>query len=300
MNYYPQIINPKDWILSTIFVRNDKSLLYNVLPIIDEYTLEEDKIILRSKKWILKLSDYPEELEVIKSLKLYENNLCIVIDKDNLYCNDKTKRYYYIMEKYDNNLYDNYQYAKDNLMKLGRYMINFFEWLHVENKLVHGDIKPNNIVFKVSNENSPFKVIDYENIRTQTNKYICNELNNDNYYYYHLGCEYNKPYNSYRMDLQSFGYILYSIAASNDSYFRFDWQKKAIEYYERQKNYNSYYALEINKSHYGKGEGLENSKYKDIVLKYFDVIKNQDWEEDPNIEVYKELKELFTEVQNTI
>jgi hypothetical protein len=39
---------------------------------------------------------------------------------------------------------------------------------------------------------------------------------------------------------------------------------------------------------------LENSKYKDIISKYFDIIKNQEWDKDPNIDVYNKLKELFT------
>jgi hypothetical protein len=221
MSSNSKIINPKNWIITDIFISNDKSLIYNVLPIINESTSEEDKLFLHDKKWVLKFTDDLNEIDQIYNLKIYDNNLCIKIDKNSLYANEKTKENYYVMEKYDDNILNNFRYAQDNFMKLGKYVIDFFHWLHIEENQIHGDIKPNNIVFKQSYKDNPFKIIDYENIKSPDIKYICNETHRDNYYYYFLGCEYNKPYHSYRMDLQAFGQVLYSIAVSDKYYYMF-------------------------------------------------------------------------------
>ena len=291
-----KIINPKNWVITDIFISNDKSLIYNVLPLITETTSEEDKLSYKDKKWILKVTEDVNEIDQIYNLKMYNNNLCIKIDKNSLFVNEKTKENYYAMEKYDDNIQNNFRYAQENFMKLGKYVIDFFHWLHVEEEQIHGDIKANNIVFKASYNDNPFKIIDYENIKSPDVKYICNETHNDNYYYYYLGCEYNKPYHSYRMDLQAFGYVLYSIAASDSYYYMFEWQLKACKYYQMKEIFNSFAYLDNIKKKYSPNHRLENSKYKDIINKYFDIIKNQEWNQDPNIDVYNKLKELFKDV----
>jgi hypothetical protein len=175
MSSNSKIINPKNWIITDIFISNDKSHIYNVLPIINESTSEEDKLFLHDKKWILKFTDDINEIDQIYNLKIYNNNLCIKIDKNSLYANEKTKENYYVMEKYDDNILNNFRYAQDNFMKLGKYVIDFFHWLHIEENQIHGDIKSNNIVFKQSYKDNPFKIIDYENIKSPDVKYICNE-----------------------------------------------------------------------------------------------------------------------------
>jgi hypothetical protein len=179
---------------------------------------------------------------------------------------------------------------------IGKYIVDFFHWLHLEKKKVHGDIKSSNIVVKYLNCDNPFKIIDYETITNQDLTRLCNELHRDNYYYYHLGCHYNKPYLSFRMDLQSFGQILHSIAASVDYYYTFDWQKRSSDYYHSKyhlRSRNDFNLLDNNKINYRKDHRIKNNKYKDIILKYFEIIENQGWEDEPNIKVYEQLKELF-------
>ena len=76
MNSNLNIINPKDWILVDEFIKNEKSLLYNVLPLIEKMSNEE-KEFLNNKNWVLKLIDDPYELDIISELKLYNNDLFI-------------------------------------------------------------------------------------------------------------------------------------------------------------------------------------------------------------------------------
>jgi serine/threonine protein kinase len=293
MNSNSNIINPKDWILTDIFIKNDKSFLYNVLPIINENTSEEDKKILNNNKWVLKIIDDAYELNIINELKLYDNELIINIKKDSFHYDKKNNMFWYIMEKYDGNIYNNYLFAQLNLIKLGNYMIKFFKYLHLDNKHIHGDIKPNNIVYSCSNKDYPFKIIDYESTRKISRKFLCNEYHNDNYYFYYIGCEYNKPFYSYRMDLESFGCILYSIAVSDTIYYLSNWQLEAIRCYDHKKP-NQFYYLHNMRKLYNKENKLENNQYKNIILKYFNIIKKQEWFEEPNQDVYKELEELFT------
>ena len=79
-----QIINPKNWVITDIFISNDKSFIYNVLPLINETSSEEDKLFHKDKKWILKVTEDVNEIDQIYNLKMYNNNLCIKIDKNHL------------------------------------------------------------------------------------------------------------------------------------------------------------------------------------------------------------------------
>ena len=291
MNSNLNIINPKDWILVHEFIKNEKSLLYNVLPINENFS-DEEKTFLNSKNWVLKLIDDPHELDIITQLKLYNNDLFLKIIDNSLYYNYDNKYYWYIMEKYDDNIYNNFLFAQINLIQLGNYMIKFFKYLHVDKKYIHGDIKPNNIVCSYSNKDYPFKIIDFESTRTQSNKMLCNESHNDNYYFYYIGCDYNKPFYSYRMDLEAFGCILYSIAISEYKYYLSNWQKEAIRSYDN-KIPNQFYNLVSMKKLYNKENKLKNNEYENIINKYFNIIEKQDWFADTNIKVYEELEKLF-------
>ena len=293
MNSNKSIINLKDWILLDLIFKNYKSFIYNIIPKKNDTLSEEDKKFLYKNKWVLKIADDPREINAITSLELYNNNLCIKIYKNSLHYDSLNKQSWYIMEKYENTIYNNFKYGQDNLIKLGKYMIEFFEWLHIENEKIHGDIKSNNIMFKSSYNDNPFKLIDYEFIDNQNIHLLCNEDEKNSYYYYHIGCEYNKPYFSFRMDLEAFGYVLHSMALSKESYYLLEWQDRALEYYESKKFTNEYIDLNFIRNSCKIEDTLKNNKYKDIIIKYFDIIKKQDWFENPCIEVYKDLKKIF-------
>ena len=82
MNSSNLIKNTKNWILLDKLIESPNSVIYNISPIIDENTPEEDKNDLSSTKWIVKIC--PDNIEnlVIEELKLYENDLFVKIPKN--------------------------------------------------------------------------------------------------------------------------------------------------------------------------------------------------------------------------
>jgi hypothetical protein len=79
---------------------------------------------------------------------------------------------------------------------------------------------------------------------TKPNSLNCIKNLPNGYYYFGLGCISDKPFMSYRMDLQAFGYLLWSLSLSIDSYHRFNWQMKAFTYYDNNKITSEFYDLE--------------------------------------------------------
>lgn len=290
MNPIPNnlIKTTKHWILLDKIIDTPNSKLYNVSPIIDENTPEEDRKDLSSRKWIVKFSPDNVENTIIESLKLYDNNLCIKIPKNILFRNNgSVDNNWYTMEKYETTITQNYIFARKKIKQLGLYMIKFFEWLHVKENKIHGDIKPTNIMINKKNKENPFIIIDYETIGIPDLRYKCTDNDYINYYYFYIGCDYDKPYFSYRMDLQALGYILYALVLSIDEYHIFPWQELS----------HNYYLAKSTKNFFGDLIKLRpsNIKIENILInKYFEIINEQGWESAPNPEVYNKLKELFT------
>lgn len=292
MNSSNNLKNIKNWIILDKFIQSPNSIIYNIRPIIDNTVSAEDEKDLLSSQWVIKVSPDNVENSIVEELKLYENELFIKMPKNNIYRNNESiENNWYIMEKCDSCIGKNYIFARKNIFELGNYVINFFEWLHIEKNKIYGDIKPNNIMINKKRKN-PFVIIDYETILTPDLRYICDEKSYNNYYYFYIGCEYGKPFFSYRMDLESFGYILYALVLSTDSYYVFNWQKTAFTFYNNKIKDNLFGELIIQKEY--TNVIIPNLIHKELINNYFEIIKEQKWEGPPNKEVYNKLKELFT------
>ena len=245
---------------------------------------------LDKNNWIMKLSSdgrCEDENKIINELKLYECPYSIKFPKFDYYRNGKFEKYdWYVIEKYDGVLRQDLAYCKSEIKNLAFQLISFLEWLHVDKKKIYGDIKVDNIVFK--KKDTSFRIIDFESISNPSNE-LCFESLPNGYYYYGLGCDYDKPYFSFRMDLQALGYILWSLSLHSLSFNGFKWQKCAFSFYEKRKNSNLFQSLEVEK----KLNNLELEK-SDIIQKYFSIIEKCDWfDKCANPNVYIELKNLF-------
>jgi len=292
MNSSNLIKNAKNWILLDKLIQSPNSVIYNIAPIIDENTPEEDIKDLTSTKWIVKISEDNVENLVVEELKLYENDLFVKIPKNiNFRNNGLLQNNWYTMERLDSSIGENYIFARKKIYELRKYMMNFFEWLHIKENKIYGDIKVNNIMINKKGTKSQFVIIDYETISTPDLRYICDEKSFNNYYYFYIGCDFGKPYFSYRMDLQAFGHILLALVLSTDNYHVFEWQNSAYSLYKTKTQLN--YFQNLIKEKENTSIVISNPKHKVLIDKYFEIIKEQEWYASPNVEVYNKLKDLF-------
>ena len=292
------------WKIINILHETNNHIIYNVLPIFNNNISSNDFNDLISTKWILKFIKDGDvnEINFINNLNKYEKTLFIriPISKTYRYYIDTPKKYtWYAMEKYDSTVYDSIKFCQDNIILLGNYMTNFFEYLHLVKMQIHGDIKAANILVNF-NKNVKFKIIDYESISKPDLNISCKKLTINGYYYYCLGCESNCSYLSFRMDLQAFGIILLNLCISNNEYKWLDWQQQALKLYEKACTNNQYIYLNMmrNDSFNNIRYLVKNKKHQNIIIKYFNIISKQGWNKYPNYSVYIELKELFKIIPN--
>ena len=277
------------WKLMKLIYKQNNITLYYVIPYINNTQSAELIDELLNTRWVIKIikrNNHDDEINIIKNLDLQNRPFAIKFPSDTKYCYGIDKEYsWYVMEYYTGNISKHIVSSKQNINHLIFDVISFLEWLHVKKNLVHGDIKAENIVYK--KVNNIYRLIDYENI-TRPRSITCRQDLPNGYYYYGHGCEMDKPYYSYKMDLQAFGFILINIYTSNLHYELFFWQEKAFSYYNKQ-TIEDYFDM-LDEKRYTE---LLNYKYSDIISKYFDIIKNIGWYDivpDPNI--YKQIKIL--------
>jgi hypothetical protein len=235
------------------------------------------------KYWIMKISQECDEYEKIKKYKLDECEYTIKTLNNNDISNGKydEKYYWYIIEEYCFDCSRKIIGLTNIEKKLIPTIINFLRYLHIKQKAIYGDLKLKNVLYK----NGNYVMCDFESIKNPNNDELCDEYKSSNYYYYYIGCEYNKPIWSYRTDLEAVGYILWYII---NGYKFLDFQVNAQYYYEKDYEANRY-------------SKLESLKYNDfenmplIVNKYFEIISRIDWFnlEPPSSEIYDEIIKLL-------
>jgi serine/threonine protein kinase len=237
------------------------------------------------KYWIMKIMTKhdKDEYEIIKKYKLNDIEYSVKILKNDVMSHGKYENYiWYVMEEY---CFDcsNKRNMVINEKKIISSIINFLRYIHREHKIIHGDIKLKNVLYK----NGNYYVCDYESIKEPNNNELCDDNNSSNYYYYYIGCEYKKPIWSYRTDLEAVGYILWSII--NNFHF-LDFQKSAQYYYENDYEVNRYEKLDNIKE-----ADFEN--IPDIVTNFFKITSKIDWFnlEPPSNEIYDEIINIFNE-----
>ena len=232
------------------------------------------------KEYVMKISySYNEYLNIIK-YNLANHNGIKLPSQVQVYGkigSGHTVLHWYVMEKYDGNCFVGD--ASLDTDKLIRSTILFLKYLHRTHKVIHGDIKLGNILYK----DDSYVVCDYEAIREPETSTLCDEHDYDNYYYYSYGAEYDKPIYSYRFDLQSVGYMLMVIY--ND-YKLLEFQIKAHKYYNSKARDNFFPILEVLKAKY---------EMPTKVAEYFKIIEAVDWFclEPPTEDIYGAILELF-------
>jgi hypothetical protein len=279
------------WTLTDMIYNNDKTIIYEV--VIDEMDMnisKEDIKELTSKRWILKGSKVDSlEIEIIDKLKLNESDLIPCMPTNPYYrygyknkCGKYNIQSWMTMEKYDTTINKQLSYCYYNVFNLALYLINFIEWLHIEKKSIYGDMKFENIVVNLT-ENK-FSVIDFESIDKPLDIVCCDNLP-DGYYYYALGCEYDKEYYSYRMDLQAIGYILCYVLENTDR--ETEWVDRAYKYYNRRTTKRYFFRLNNMRDEH-------NKSIPRIIKYYFDIISSLEWNAKVSKpEIYTKLKRLF-------
>jgi serine/threonine protein kinase len=253
--------------------------------------------------WIMKIRDDVNEGLIYLKYKLNDCIFALDIPQEQEYFNstfellNNTNSYntftWYVTEKYDEDIGKNYKFAKNNWKDLLGSVIQFLKYIH-QQKIIHGDIKARNILYKPDAE-IIFKVCDYESLQTPRNDEICKDEGYNGFYYYSLGCNRDQPYFSYRMDLEAFGYILWAVLLSTEkAEYLFDWQVMAFDLYKKKvKNnsdlyYNYYNHLDVLK------KNTSNQLMLYIIQKYFKIISIIDWKsiEPPDNSIYDKLLEL--------
>jgi len=290
------------WKINKVITNCNNSLVLEV--ILDSISPEKLINIFNYKTvWIMKIRDDVNEGLIFVKYKLYDCIYALQIPLEQEYFNgsfellNNMNSYntytWYITEKYDEDIGKNYKYAKNNWKDLLVSVINFLKYIH-QQKIIHGDIKARNILYKPDAE-IMFKICDYESLAPPRNDEICKEEGYNGFYYYSLGCEKDKPYFSYRMDLEAFGNILWAILVSTEKEeFLFDWQLMAFDLYKKKiKNkgdlyYNNYNYMDALK------KNTVNKLMLNIIQKYFKIISVIDWKstEPPDSTIYDQLLEL--------
>jgi serine/threonine protein kinase len=286
-NYH---LNDCPWILTKNTYNKNGTLIYDISYNPNRILTFKITSELDKNEWLMKLSKdgrCEDEIAIINNLRFEECPFSIKFPKYDFYKTGKLDKYkWYVIEKYDGVIRHDLIYCSSQLKNMGYQIISFLEWLHVSKGKAHGDLKTDNIVFK--KKDTSFRIIDFESVTDPSNE-LCYESLPNGYYYYGLGCEYDKPPFSFRMDLQSFGYLLWGLSLHGSDFNGFRWQKQAFELYQKRKISNYFSGLDIEKKY----NNLEIEK-PEIIEKYFSIIEYAGWfDKKANPKVYTNLKELF-------
>jgi hypothetical protein len=281
----------KYWELEkTIYSVTDCHIII-VKPFIIPELSKTDVEDLNSKKWVVKIISNKRfkqnELGRINSYEVYNSKYSVKFPKNEHYRSGRYDKWsWYVIEYLPDYIKSSNEVIKKNIGTFVTDITNFLEWLHIEKNKIHGDIKAANIICDISK--NMYRLIDFEHLDNVHELLCINDLPNG-YYYFAFGCDFNKPFNSYRNDLEAFGYIIWTILESTDNIYKlFDWQEKAIFYYtENSTTNNVTYLEDLKKNH--------SMNTPEIMKEYFGVISQLDWnEKNPSKEIYEKIRNIFT------
>lgn len=271
----------------TIIDDNENRGIYEVLPNFMSQKEINDKLKGISV-WYMKVInidiDYSEN-EIIKTNNLIEIPNIVIVPLEEKYLFGNFDKYeWYIMEKCNGDILNYIKTAYQNWEKVLETVCNFLKCLHYK-RLVHGDLKLKNILYKSSD--NTFKICDFESCVSPKFNKNCINRGRVGYYYYYIGAIPEEPCLSYKTDLQAFGTLLWAIFCNNElsqnNLFR--WQELAVNCYEKKISYLDY--VELNNS-------KEAQFMPEIIKEYFKIISKIDSKsyEPPDENIYKEILNL--------
>ena len=175
------------------------------------YDTLKDTKDTKNIEWIMKLSN-PKyincESDIILKYNLTEYEDGLIFPMNRIYFSGIYKGYnWHVMEKCESDCNKNIINIRPNIESFKNDVCNFLRFIHIKKNIIHGDLKLKNVLLR----DNRFKVCDYESIGRINSRYLCSVNDYIGYYYYYLGCKENKPYFSYRMDLEALGVMLWTI-----------------------------------------------------------------------------------------
>jgi len=259
---------------------------------VSTYQIELNDLLERLNgisEWIMKIiniKNNDSEIEIIKKYQLHTLPNSVIKLIDEVFLTGKYNSYeWFVMEKCNGDIYKYIKTAYQNWDILLECVINFLKHLHQKKKLIHGDLKLKNILYKASD--NTFKVCDYESVSQPDLEINCNMNGSIGYYYYYIGAIPNEPFLSYKMDLLALGVILWTVYCNVSLIDNkiFKWQQYAIEYYERRDKYDNYQKL----------EELKRLEFMPkIIQEYFEIVSKIDSKtvDPPSDNIYNDILNL--------
>ena len=170
MNNNDNLLIEKDNVL--IFLKN---IGYNIKSFKDIDSLKLKRgfiqgLVNNNKEYLLKYQPNKSLMELILNTYLMSLNYSNFLIPQYFFINNDNS-YFYIIEKYNTDLYKYYNLLESNnkilsfksIINITTFIINSIEILH-KNNIIHSDLKPENIVININNEHEiiDLKIIDFD------------------------------------------------------------------------------------------------------------------------------------------
>ena len=228
--------------------------------------------------WIMKITPSDDEYKFILKYNLQEAGIKLYPDAD-LQAGTYMKHYtWFVMERYTTDCF-RLDAEVFSVAPFVAAVMKFLKYLHQTHRMIHGDLKLGNILYK----SGAYYVCDYELLREPENSTICDESDYDSYYYWSYGAQYGKPVYSYRYDFEAVGYMLLEVA---NGHATLPFQRRAHQCYEAKASGNHFPELEALKAQW---------EVPSRIGHYFALIKGIEWAslEPPSAAIYDEIAAMF-------
>ena len=229
-------------------------------------------------EWVMKIMPADTEYKFIQRYDLQQVGIKLYPDVAIQVGTYMTHYTWFVMERYTTDSYRLGPHLFDVAPFVAAVM-KFLKYLHQTHRMIHGDLKLGNILYKMGS----YCICDYELLKEPENSTICDESDYDNYYYWSFGAQYGKPIYSYRYDLEAVGHMLL-VAANGHKTLPF--QRRAHQYYDMRSRSNHFPELKALK-------GQWEMPYR--IEQYFKLIEEVEWTslEPPAAAIYDRIVDLF-------